>query len=459
MAKWNSPSTWFGGKKQTLNKFNQAFFWGNNRTVDDDTDTKRYVDLAYNINPDVYSVINQISSKVISIPYCVKEIKDNVSYVKLKRLQKASNYNMTTAQKVNALRLEMKSVSEDEYGLPLVVPNATQNWDEFWKLSETFLNLTGNVYWYKLSPEDGMNKGVPIQIYVLPSHLMDIVLRQDANVLSVENPIDHYLLTEYANYIEFKKENVIHISVGNPNFGFSGEHLYGQSPLRAAWKNIEASNKGLDLNVNTLKNGGVFGFIHAKGTPLTMDQAVELKSRLKEMNNSAEDLSRIAGISSELGFTRLSLSADELKPFEYLNYNQKQICNVLGWSDTFLNNDNGGKYDKQLEEKKRVLTNKVIPDIKMMVEPFNKEFLQLFKGYENKELVFEFNDLPELQDDLDTLINWITKAVDTGLMSRNEGRAAMRMMSVEDDNMDTYTVKDDVMTLQDAILPQDNLTM
>ena len=44
-------------------------------------------------------------------------------------------------------------------------------------------------------------------------------------------------------------------------------------------------------------------------------------------------------------------------------------------------------------------------------------------------------------------------------MSRNEGRAAMRMMSVEDENMDTFTVKDDIMTLQDAILPQDNLTM
>lgn len=455
MAKWNSPSTWFGGNKQTLNKFNQAFFWGNTTTVDDDANTKRYVDLAYNINPDVYSVINQISSKVISIPYCVKKINDDKAYVKLKRLQKASNYNMSITQKVSALTLEAKAISEDEYGMPLEVPNPTQNWDEFFKLSDTFLNLTGNVYWYKLMPEDGMNKGVPIQIYVLPSHMMEIVLKENASLLSVENPIDHYILKEYNSFIKFKKENVIHISVGNPNFGLSGEHLYGQSPLRAAWKNIEASNKGLDLNVNTLKNGGVFGFIHAKGTPLTMDQAKELKLRLKEMNNSAEDLSRIAGISSELGFTRLSLSADELKPFEYLNYNQKQICNVLGWSDTFLNNDEGGKYDKQIEEKKRVLTDKVIPDIKLLVEPFNKEFLQLFKGYQDKVLVFEYKELPELQDDLETLIKWISQAVDIGLITRNEGRNAMRMMRVEDANMDVYTVKDDVMTLEQAMLPND----
>ena len=306
----------FKRNQSVVNKYNQAFFWGGNQfTTNDDTDLTKYVDMAYNINPDVYSVVSQISNKVISIPYGIKEIEDNKANNKLNKLLTSTKYNLNYTQRIKALELELKALSDDEFDMPLNKPNNQQSWDEFFKLSEIFLKLTGNVYWYMTAPEDGMNKGVPTEIYVLPSHLIEIVLKKDANLLSAENPIDYYILTQYNSYVQFKQESVVHISIDNPNFGFSGEHLYGQSPLRASWKNIEASNKGLDLNINTLKNGGVFGFIHAKGTPLTEPQAKALKERLKEMNTNTEDLSRIAGISSEIGFTKLSLSADELKPF------------------------------------------------------------------------------------------------------------------------------------------------
>ena len=177
------------------------------------------------------------------------------------------------------------------------------------------------------------------------------------------------------------------------------------------------------------------------------------------MNRNPEDLSRIAGISSELGFTRMSLTSDELKPFEYLKFNQKALCNVLGWSDALLNNDEGGKYDKQSEERKRVVTDTIIPDTKVLADAFNEGILSTFKNYKGKEFGFQYKEIPELQDDLNILIDWITKAVDSGLITRNEGRYAMRLEGIEDENMNTYTVKDDIMTLQDAILPTDDLEM
>tara|TARA_R110002072_G_scaffold133633_2_gene274186 strand:+ start:8436 stop:9824 length:1389 start_codon:yes stop_codon:yes gene_type:complete len=458
MGKWETAKNFFrGGKaKQVQNKFNESFFWGSSgNTENDDNDLKRYIDLAYNINPDVFSVINQISNKLVSIPHYIKEVKDTASNVRLKSFMKSTNYDPSFTQRIKANKLEMKALSEDEFIMPFDRPNPSQDWLEFFKLSETFLKSTGNVYWYKLMPDEGMNAGEPIQLYCLPSHLMEIVLKDDANMLSVDTPISHYILTDYKTFTKFKETEIVHISVDNPNFGMSGEHLYGQSPLRAAWKNIEASNKGLDLNINTLKNGGVFGFIHSKGTALTSDQGKELKERLKEMNKSPEDLSRIAGISSEIGFTKLSLTADELKPFDYLKYNQKQICNVLGWSDTLLNNDDGGKYDKQLNELKRVLTNTVVPDAKLLENAFNYQVLSLIKAYKGKCLVFDYKELPEMQDDLETMTKWITSVVDNGIMNRTEARYAMRLPEVTDSNLDIFTVKDDIMSLDDAILPTD----
>jgi HK97 family phage portal protein len=446
----------FGNRKQTLNKFNQAFFWGTKYTTNDDTDLKKYVDLAYNINPDVYTIVSQKSNKLISIPYSLKKIEDKQSKRKLDNIYKSTKYNLNTVQRIKALKLELKAMSSDEFEMPLDKPNANMSWDMFWKLSEIFLDLTGNVYWYMISPEDGMNKGVPQEIYVLPSHLIEIVLKDNVNLLSSENPIDYYILTEFNSYVKFKKENVVHIAIENPNFGFNGEHLYGQSPLRAGWKNIEATNKGLDLNLNTLKNGGVFGFIHGKSVPLTQDQATELKGRLKEMNNSSEDLSRIAGISAELGFTRLSLSADELKPFEYLKYNQKQLCNVLGWSDALLNNDEGGKYDKQKEERKRVVTDAIIPNIKLFERAFNEDVLPRFR-IKDKCLEWNIKEIPELQEDLKELSEWIGANKDRGLMTANEGRLAMGMETVDNPLMDMFTVKDDIMSLEDAVIPKEGL--
>lgn len=446
--------------KKTNNKFNQSFYWGGaGYTNNDDEDLTKYVDRGYNINGDVYSIINQISTKLISIPYSIKKIEDKGNQSKYNKLLKAVNYNPSFSQKVKLNNLEVKSFSNSEYPLPFEKPNPNQTWDEFFKLSEEFLKLTGNIYWYKLMPEDGANAGSPIQVYCLPSHLIEIVLKNDAKMLSVDNPIDYYMLQERTSYIRFNTNEIVHISVNNPNYGSNGEHLYGQSPLRAVWKNIVASNKGLDLNINTLKNGGVFGFIHSKNTALTSDQAQELKERLKEMNTNVEDLSRIAGISSEIGFTRLSLSADELKPFEYLKYNQKQICNALGWSDTLLNNDDGGKYDKQVTELKRVLVNTVVPDVKLIESAFNKEVLQLIKGYENKCLYFDYKELPEMQDDIETMSKWIIGFKDTGIITGNESRNFIGLEPSDDPNMDVFTVKDDIMTLEQAMMPNEDITL
>ena len=43
------------------------------------------------------------------------------------------------------------------------------------------------------------------------------------------------------------------------------------------------------------------------------------------MDADPDKLGKIAGVSAEIGFTRLSLTTDELKLFEYLNFDQKQI--------------------------------------------------------------------------------------------------------------------------------------
>lgn len=443
-------------KKTTHNKYLETFLslLGSGYTSYDDN-SKTYLEDGYGLNPDVYAIIQQMSTKTISIPYCVKRVKDDQSKSKLDRLRQSTKQQYTTQQFLKSKVLETKAFDEEELSFPLEKPNPTQSWSDIIGLYKTFIRTTGNFYLYMLSPDDGANKGVPLQCYVLPSHLIQIVLKNDANLMSDESPVSHYVMTEGSMFTEFEAENVIHVKLPNPFFDFEGSHLYGLSPLKSALKNIQSSNEALTNNVKTLQNGGAFGFIHSKGTPMTEQQAKSLKERMVEMDANPERLSKIAGVSAEIGFTRIALTTDELKPFDYLKHDQKAICNVLGWSDTLLNNDDGGKHDKQQIEARRVVIDNIIPDLMLLEEALQNNFLPRFKGYENTVVDWDYSELPEMQKDLKTLSEWLNMALDRGVISRDEYRAAIRYPLIDSKEMKMHTVSMNLQSLEDAVMSID----
>jgi len=438
----------------STNKFNQSFFkWMGGTGSSYDVNATTYIEKGYNINPIVYSVISQMATKTSSVPYSIKKVESKEQKRKADRLIKATGYDLTPQQQVKQILLETKAYSEDELAMPIPKPNPLQTWSEWLELYKTFIRITGNVYIYKLTTSpDSPNAGNILGLYLLPSHLMNIVLKDDANLLTLESPIDHYKLISSETGIDFTEAEITHIKYPNPNFDTNGSHLYGLSPIKAILRNIESSNTALDLNIKTMNNGGAFGFVHSKGqTPLTADQAKGIKDRIKESFNDKDKLSQIMGVSAEIGFTRIGMTTDELKLFDYLNFDQKQICNALGWSDKLLNNDSGAKYDNVSEFRKQVIVDNIIPDLNLLTEAFDTDILPHFKGYENTCLKFEYSELPEMQQDLTEMIGWIKPAVETGLINRNEGRRFMKLPVSDNEQMNEITVNTDILTLEQAL--------
>ena len=438
----------------STNKFNQSFFkWMGGTGSSYDVNATTYIEKGYNINPIVYSVVSQMATKTSSVPYSIKKVESKEQKRKADRLVKATGYNLTPQQQVKQILLETKAYSEDELAMPISKPNPLQTWSEWLELYKTFIRITGNVYIYKLTTSpDSPNAGNILGLYLLPSHLMNIVLKDDANLLTLESPIDHYKLISSETGIDFTEAEITHIKYPNPNFDTNGSHLYGLSPIKAILRNIESSNTALDLNIKTMNNGGAFGFVHSKGqTPLTADQAKGIKDRIKESFNDKDKLSQIMGVSAEIGFTRIGMTTDELKLFDYLNFDQKQICNALGWSDKLLNNDAGAKYDNVNQFRKQVVVDNIIPDLNLLTEAFDTDILPNFKGYENTCLKFEYSELPEMQQDLTEMIGWIKPAVETGLINRNEGRRFMKLPVSDNEQMNEITVNTDILTLEQAL--------
>lgn len=426
-----------GTAKTFENAFNKAFlqFLGGQAAQYDYKDST-YLEKGYGINPDVFSVVTQMCDKTKAVPYAVKKVKDKQSLSKLSSLRNATNGNYSTKQLADKFILESKAYEDKEMPFPLEKPNPNQTWGDIHALFKLFLKMTGNSYLFMVWPENGINAGEPKMVYTLPSHKMKIVLKEGADLYYDEDPIDYYMLRDGDQNIVFPAEQVIHIKTANPFFDLQGGHLYGLSPIRALLRNIESSNEALNNNVKTLKNSGVFGFFSGKESAMTPEQAMQLKQRLVDMDKDSGRLSKIAGLSVPIEFTKLSVDTKEMLPFDYLKYDQKQICNVLGWSDALLNNDDGGKYDKQREERKRVITDNIQPDLILFDQALTERFIRKFKGYENAVLEHDITELPEMQEDYKAMVEWMEKAP----LTPNEKRTALKYETIPDDGMDTVWI-------------------
>ena len=445
---------------KNTNKFNNSFLkWIKNSGSSYDADGATYIEKGYNVNPIINAVISQMANKTSSVPITIKKIDNKDSYRKLKSLNKASRYDLKGSSYIKSFKLKNEAYSEDEIDLPFDRPNPLQTWAEFMELYKVFLKTNGNVYIYKFRPSEGLNSGKIVGLYLLPSHLIEIVIKDDVSMIGLESPIAGYKLTTYNINIPFEVDEITHIKYANPNFDLNGSQLYGFSPLRSLLKNIESSNLALDLNVKSMRNGTPYGFIHAKGqgNEFLDTHQKAIKSRLKEADSGNGKLEQIMAIGVDAGFTRIGLNPEELQLFNFLDFDQKQICNILGWSDKLLNNDGGAKYDNVNQYRKQVVTDNIIPDLELFAQAFNVEILPFIKGYENTCLEFDYNSMPEMQQDMVEMSKWLLPYKADGILTPNQVLKFSGLPVSDNPLMDMYTVKDDIMSLEDAILPKEGL--
>ena len=425
---------WNDGAKELRNSYNRAtlsFLGGMGAQYDYQNQT--YIDKGYKTNPDVFAVMDQRVRKVRSIPFYIKKVEDEKARKQIKQILDCTKGDTSLSQKVKISTLEKKAYGEEDLQLPLEKPNPNQNWTDLFALHELYFGLIGNSYWLKISPEDGMNADVPTMVYVLPAHKIKLVLKKDADLLYDENPIDYYQLTDGNQQIYFKAKDIIHIKTANPDFDMNGSHLYGMSPMMALLRNIESSNEAINNNIKMMKNAGAFGIISGKDRDLAPNQALQIKERLFDMDRDAGRLSRITGVSTPVAFTQLNLSTKDLMPFDYLKFDQKTICNVLGWYDVLLNNSDSSTFNNVKSYQKMAVINTIQPNLITLSEALSEGLWSKFKGYENTNFYFDISELPEMQEDYDTLVKWMTNAYYTP----NEIRMATKAESIEDiDGMD-----------------------
>lgn len=437
-----NPRTWFSNK-QTKNqeiknkpsaeytrRVYPALYDGNLFTQSYGQTDKTYIQEGYQKNATLYSIINIIIRNAKTIPFKIYQVKQSSA---IKNYQALTGSGMNDSSLLQARAIKARSfVEATDTNVEEVLKKS-----DYHKLLSNYIGygkLTGNRYLYGIKD----SRGRVGEMHILPSQYMEIVsggfLEQIRGYRLRYNPNKEY---------EFDADEIAHRADFNPDWNQNGSHLYGQSPLRAAYRSLQANNEGLDTGKEALERRSAQALLFPKEMDsLDEPEALALDTQLTNKMKRTRGGLAITGV--PMDWLNLSTSMSDVALIEQMSLTDKQLCNIYGVPIQFLNNTEASTLNNVRELKSFMFQNAIIPELITLREDLN-DFLVKPYG-EDLYLDFDFTVIPELQMEVEKMVSQLDKS---WWMTPNEKRRVMN--HAEDENnelMNEYFVPVNLMPMK-----------
>lgn len=400
---------------QNANKLDKALyrFLGLGQIVWEDPDPQVFIDKGYKMNDIVYSVISFISRKFATIQFeAYREGKDG---------EKEVIPNHWKSELVNN-------------------PNSYQGRNEFLEEMIGFKMCTGNTYLYAPSPENGANKGRPLELHVMPATLTEIKSG------GAFQPVDGYVV----NYgggsdVPFTKEEVIHMRYPNLDYG-EGAELYGMSPLYPGFRIVQKQNSNVEAMRKSFENLGAAGILFSKGNGnLTPEQAGSLVKSYENKIAGIKNKGRIVATGAkDLGYINFGLSPVDLALLDDQVSNLQSISRLFQLPSEVIGDKSSSTYNNVLEARKAAWTDAIMPLIDSFVDEINR-FLSSHDP--DVKIRANYEHIQELQQDRQSQVEWLSKAYWISTQRKQE------IMNEEiDDSLPKYIIPSGMQTAEDLSL-------
>lgn len=380
---------------------------------------------SYTGNPIVYSIVNFIAHKAGTIPWFVYDIKDK----KALKLYKSGSpeWNM---KKELLFRKAVEPLKDHELMNLFNMPNPLQGWAEFIEQAVGFKLVTGNTYIHCIGPDNGVNAGKILEMWVLPSQVVEILPGDKVQPIAGYRYIPDKSVT-------LKPEEVIHLKYWTPDY-LSGSFLYGMSPIRAGRKVVSKSDASYDAATSAMQNSGMMGFISGNeeqtGIGLTEEQAIALQERLR-VYTKAENKGKIPVTSYNLKWQQMGMSPVDLAIIESDKMDLRALCNIFHVPSELFNDAANKTYSNTQEAGRAVWSNAVIPALTQFRDAFNNYIVRRYG--EAIWVDYDTSVVPELQDDIATLVNSLQNA---HWLTPNEKRIVMAWEKSPEPEMDMFWI-------------------
>lgn len=411
---------------------------GTDQTFFKDANDENYIKEGYQKNEAIYSIINLIIRNAQMIPFKVYEIKDE-SLAKDYTAMTSGITNKGAMMKASVLKSRSftEVTQSDILGL-LQNPNPSESWSSFLSNYIAFGKLTGNRYIYGV--RDGGKK--VREMFILPSQHMEIVSG------GAFEPIKGYSVqVQKDTAVDFKREEILHVKDFNPNFNFSGSHLYGQSPLQAGFRMLENNNQAVETAKKQLQNQSARGLLVAKEMDgISKGQAKQLDLALMRKMKAANG--SVAITNQPMEWINFGLSAADMELISQYDVTLKGLCNLYGVPVVLMNNTESSSYNNIKEAKSFLFQNAINPEMVRLRDELNRWLVPQYG--KNLYLDFDFTVIPELQEDITEMVNQLDKAWYT---TGNERRRVLYYPEdTENPQMDEYFVPVNLMPMKNMDL-------
>ena len=371
-------------------------------------DQRSFVDDGYVANDIVYSIIKLITDKAKIAPFHVYKVVDEKAAKKYKSLAAQKDINLKELETLHKKAYELYT-GDQRLNELLKYPNEEDCWSDLVEQWCGFKLITGNSFIYGKLIEAGNNQGKPFELFALPSQYMAII----ANI-NVFPPTRAGYQLYYGQMWSFDTKEILHDKYFNPQWGVTGGQLYGQSPLRAAAKNLTRSNEAKTAAVASFQNGGPAGVLFMNDDrydPISgTQQAQALKTAVSQKGGSA-NFNSIAVSGYKVDWKQIGLSPVELNIIESEKWDLKALCNIYGVPSQLLNDSDSKTYNNQREGEKALTLRCAIPLLNALTENLNRK-LHTDWGYKGTNLYvdYDISVFGELEANKTEQTEWLDKA-------------------------------------------------
>jgi HK97 family phage portal protein len=394
----------------------------------------------YQGNATVFSIIDLLVKSACNVPPKVYEVRDEGALKDYKSLISGIG-NETSMTKASVIRERALSPVYNELYQKLMNPNEMMGYSEWLQEVLGFKYLIGDSFIH--APKRSGTKKI-ISLDVWPAQYTNIL----ANGLKIEG----YRVQHNDFRLEAKVEDVLHIKNFNPDYSGKGNHLYGQSPLSAAYRNLSINNDAVRTGENIIRQQGTRGMITPdpnSGVIYEKEEAERMEAKYKEKHTLQGTHGVNSGIlwpSLSMKWTNMALPAADLALMEQYNTSIKDLCGIYKVPSILLNDTAESKVESYREAKKYMYQQGVFPELISLRDELNRAVTPLYG--KNLYIDFDFMSVPEIQEDMEKVTKQLNIAWWT---TPNEKRKIMKFPPLDDPDMDKVYVPANLLNLSDGV--------
>lgn len=311
-------------------------------------------------------------------------------------------------------------------------PNAYQNRSQFIKTIETFMNIYGVAYVYRIVPIGF--KDVKSMV-VIPNNAITVNYKI-ASYINQESIILSYQINLFGMSYNITGDDLNNMI---PIYDVSielNEVIKPKSRLDLVYKNIENIAFSIESRQTTIKNRGAEVLL----SPERGDAAGILTSlHPTEVENLQKEYRKYGSLSNQwhtmitkipMRATKLTRTPTELGLFDSENADYRAVALAMGIPAPLMALPDTSKYNTYLEAKKEFYDDCIIPESQSIAEGFDKIFDTKNKGY---SFMFDFSHLSFMQEDkkikADTyasMSNSIRANVEAGILTIEEAKEILK---------------------------------